>query len=140
MTAYLALPEVVTSPEDAAAAFRPLAPHATEEDLVHWVRGGLRQEPDGHWRLRYDPVFRLPGPPGRLAAPMDVLRKRLAGLTCPTLMVAGAESWMVEPTRHMVSLAPRAQMVTVPQAGHWVPLDNPRGFLDAVRGFLTEEA
>jgi pimeloyl-ACP methyl ester carboxylesterase len=28
-------------------------------------------------------------------------------------------------------------MVTVPQAGHWIPLDNPGGFLKAVRGFLT---
>ena len=47
---------------------------------------------------------------------------------------------MVEPTQRVVVSNPSARMVTVPQAGHWVPLDNPSGFLRAVRAFLTEEA
>jgi pimeloyl-ACP methyl ester carboxylesterase len=33
---------------------------------------------------------------------------------------------------------PRAHVITVPQAGHWVPLDNPSGFLGAVSQFLNE--
>ena len=28
-------------------------------------------------------------------------------------------------------------MVTVPQAGHWIPLDNPGCILEAVSNFLT---
>ena len=71
---------------------------------------------------------------------MDVLRSRLAHVTCPMLFPVGAESWMVEPTARMAKANPRAQMVTIPRAGHWVPLDNPGGFLEAVRGFLIEEA
>ena len=134
------LPETVATPEEAAAAFRPLAPYAAEEELRRWVRGGLVQKPDGRWTWRYDPAFRVPGPSGRLVAPMPALRRRLTGVTCPMLLLVGAESWMVEPTARMVAANPRARLVTVPQADHWVPLDNPGGFLAAVRGFLTEEA
>ena len=47
---------------------------------------------------------------------------------------------MVEPTARMATANPRTRIVTIPQAGHWVPLDNPGGFLAAVRGFLTENA
>ncbi len=132
------LPETFETPEDAVAAFRPLAPHAVEDELRHWMLGGLKQEPDGTWIWRYDPILRTPAStPGRLNAAPDVLAKRVSGVACPALLLAGAESWMVEPTRRMVTRNPRARMVTVPQAGHWIPLDNPSGFLEAVRGFLT---
>ncbi len=43
---------------------------------------------------------------------------------------------MVEPTQRMLTLNPQARMTTVPQAGHWIPLDNPRGFLEVVSPFL----
>jgi pimeloyl-ACP methyl ester carboxylesterase len=134
------LPETLETPEDAVAAFRPLAPYATEDELRHWMLGGLKQGPDGNWTWRYDPILRTPSTtPNRLNASPDVLAKRLAGVTCPTLLLAGAESWMVEPTRRMLTLNPKTRMVTVPQAGHWIPLDNPGGFLEAVSGFLTED-
>lgn len=142
MHAHLAvlrgLPMVVATPEEAAAAFRPLAPHADEAELVRWVRGGLRQDPDGQWRWRADPVFRQPPTaPGRLNAPPAVLRDRLAQVQCPTLLVVGEESWMVEPTERIATANPRVRVARVPQAGHWIPLDNPRGFLEVVSAFLT---
>jgi len=37
----------------------------------------------------------------------------------------------------MATLNPQARMTIVPQAGHWVPLDNPGGFLEIVGPFLT---
>jgi pimeloyl-ACP methyl ester carboxylesterase len=140
MRAHLArlrsLPETVASPEEAAAAFRPLAPHAAEEDLRRWMRDGLAEGTSRRWKWRYDPVFRVPGPPGRLVPPVDVLRRRLAAAACPMLFVVGADSWMVEPTAQMATANPRTRLVTVPWADHWVPLDNPSGFLDVVGRFL----
>jgi pimeloyl-ACP methyl ester carboxylesterase len=44
---------------------------------------------------------------------------------------------MVEPTRRAAQCHRHARLVTVPRAGHWVPLDNPAGFVEAVRGFLV---
>jgi esterase len=135
------LPETFAAPEEAVAAFRPLAPYAAEDELRHWMLGGLTQQPDGRWTWRYDPIFRTPASlPGRLNADPDVLVRRMAGTRCATLLLAGEESWMVEPTQRMLALNPQAHMITVPQAGHWVPLDNPTEFLAAVRGFLTKAA
>ena len=134
------LPEAFAAPEEAIAAFQSLAPHAPAEELRHWMLGALKQEPDGRWTWRYDPVFRRPAPiPERLNASADVIEQRLAGVTCPTLLVVGADSWMVEPTARAAKKNPRARVATVPQAGHWVPLDNPRGFLDVVSHFLGEK-
>jgi pimeloyl-ACP methyl ester carboxylesterase len=134
------LPETFETPEEAVAAFRPLAPYAAEDELHRWMLGGLKQRADGTWTWRYDPILRRPAStPERLNASPDVLAKRLAGVSCATLLLAGAESWMVEPTQQMVTLNPRARMVTVPRAGHWVPLDNPSGFLAVVGQFLTGE-
>jgi pimeloyl-ACP methyl ester carboxylesterase len=133
------LPETFPSVEEAVAAFRPLAPHAAEDELRHWMLGGLKQQPDGRWTWRYDPVFRTPASlPGRLNADSAVLAARMAGVRCATLLLAGEESWMVEPTQRIVMRNPRAHVITVPQAGHWVPLDNPSGFLGAVSQFLNE--
>jgi pimeloyl-ACP methyl ester carboxylesterase len=135
------LPETFASPEEAVAAFRPLAPHAAEEELRRWMRDGLVQQPGGRWGWRYDPVFRTPAPlPGRLNAEPAVLARRLVAVACPTLLLAGEESWMVAPSQRMASLNPQARLATVPHAGHLVPLDNPTGFLAAVRGFLAEGA
>jgi pimeloyl-ACP methyl ester carboxylesterase len=131
------LPESVAAPEEAAAAFRPLATYAPEDELLHWMRGGLTRRPDGRLGWRYDPVFRTPGSPGRLNASAEELRERLARVRCPALLPVGAESWMVEPTERVAAANARAHAVTVPRAGHWVPLDNPRGFLGVVGGFLA---
>jgi pimeloyl-ACP methyl ester carboxylesterase len=130
------LPETFAAPEDAAAAFRPLAPYAPEEELLGWMAGGLAQGPDGRFGWHYDPGLRRPGPPGRLVASMDVFWERLAQVRCPTLLIVGADSWMPEPVAQ-AARNPRVRTATIPDAGHWVPLDNPTGFLSAVRPFLT---
>jgi pimeloyl-ACP methyl ester carboxylesterase len=135
------LPETFATLEEAVAAFRPLAPYAPEDELRLWMRGSLTRGSSGHWTWRYDPILRIPASTaGRLNAAPEVLAQRVAGVRCPMLLVAGAESWMVEPTQRILTRNPQAQMVTVPEAGHWASLDNPRGFLEAVSQFLNEKS
>lgn len=133
------LPDVFASPDEAAAAFRPLAPYAPEEELHHWMLGGLLQQTDDRWIWRQDPVLRRPGPPGRLNCDPDELRDRLTRVRCPTLLLLGEESWMVGPTRKMALANSEARVAMLPRSGHWVPLDNPIGFLEVVGGFLMGE-
>jgi pimeloyl-ACP methyl ester carboxylesterase len=130
------LPETFASIAEAVEAFRPLAPRAAAAELISWLRGGLQQRADGRWGWRSDPVLRGPGELGRLNAPQATQDQRLAGVACPVLLLAGAESWMVEPTRRAAQHARQTRLVTVPQAGHWAPLENPTGVVAAVRGFL----
>ena len=134
-----ALPESFASPEEAAAACRPLAPHAPEDELQHWMTSALALENDGRWHWRYDSVFRVPGPPGRLNAEPDVFTERLANLTCPILLVVGADSFLLDSAERMAAALPRTRLERLPQAGHWAPLDNPRGFLEIVDRFLIAD-
>ena len=141
LTALRSLPETFGAPEEAARAFRPLAPYAPEEELRHWMRGSLMQRTDGRWTWRCDPLLRMPpgqGAPPRVPKP-EVLRERLARVGCPTLLVIGEESFEVEAAELAAAANPQARLVRIPRAGHCVPLDNPSGFLEVVGGFLTGE-
>jgi pimeloyl-ACP methyl ester carboxylesterase len=123
----------------ATAAFRPLAPHAPEDELRRWMHGGLAEVADGRWEWRYDPVLRMPGAPGRLNPTPDVFAERLAQVSCPTLLVVGADSFAKEGAEAMAPHNARARLVVLPETGHWVPLDNPIGFLALVERFLIED-
>jgi pimeloyl-ACP methyl ester carboxylesterase len=136
---YKTLPSSFASLEEAVAAFRPLAPYAAEDEVRHWMDGGLKPGADGRWVWRLDPVIRIPGPPERLQAVQPLVDARFTKVACPILLLAGADSWLVEPMQRMARLNPQARTVIVPEAGHWLPLDNPVGFVAAVRGFLTED-
>lgn len=125
--------------KQAAAGFRPLAPFAAEDELRRWMLAGLRQEEDGRWRWRYDPILRVPGPEGRLNPTYGVFKARLAALRCPALMVVGAASFQSESAERLARSDPRLQLVVIDDAGHWVPLDNPQGFVDAVDPFLIAD-
>ena len=143
ISALRALPTAYDGPAENAAAraanaFRPLAPHASEDELRRWMMGGLDEGLDGQWGWRYDPVLRVPGGPGRLNPIPEVFAERLGDVTCPMLFVVGAESFAKDGAEAMAPLNPRARLVVLPETGHWVPLDNPYGFLETVRPFFTE--
>ncbi|EFB20406.1 hypothetical protein PANDA_012680, partial [Ailuropoda melanoleuca] len=56
----------------------------------------------------------------------------------PTLFLLGGNSQYVHPSHHVEirRLFPRAQLQTVPNAGHWIHADCPQDFVAAIRGFL----
>jgi 2-succinyl-6-hydroxy-2,4-cyclohexadiene-1-carboxylate synthase len=65
---------------------------------------------------------------------------RLAGLRCPTLLVAGAlDGKFAALTAEMAAaIGPAAQRALVPGAGHAVHLERPAELADLLDGFLTE--
>jgi pimeloyl-ACP methyl ester carboxylesterase len=60
-------------------------------------------------------------------------------VSCPTLLVVGAESFHAGGGEDLAANHPQARLVKVPQAGHWAPLDNPSGFVETVARFLDQE-
>lgn len=64
----------------------------------------------------------------------------LGKITCPTLLVRGAESDLLseEVAERMRREIADCQLVTIPKAGHSVPLDNPQDFTSAAASFLLE--
>ncbi|XP_070219198.1 sn-1-specific diacylglycerol lipase ABHD11 isoform X1 [Bos mutus] len=57
----------------------------------------------------------------------------------PTLFLRGGNSQFLLPSHYpeIRRLFPRAQMQTVPNAGHWVHSDRPQDFMAAVQSFLA---
>ena len=105
------------------------------ESLLH----NLRQLPDGRWTWKYDPVLRGPN---RRTYPWGDLWPVLAKITCPTLIVRGAESPVLphEQAARMLEVIPDSRMVAISAAGHTVMGDNPLEFEAKVKPFLVDEA
>ncbi len=129
--------DVFDDPEEALAQLRKGNALAPEEALRHRGMHNLKQADDGKWTWKYDAALRSPDRP--LPRPdasetWALIRK----IACPVLLVRGAMSDVLSPemAERMVAEIPDCRLVTVQESGHSVPLDNPPGFRESVRGFL----
>jgi pimeloyl-ACP methyl ester carboxylesterase len=132
--------DVFDSPEEAFQVARQANPRPSDEDLRARTEHGLMQRDDGKWTFRYDAALRRTPGARRMATPEEIEAdwQSLGNIKCPTLLVRGESSDVLSPelAQRMVSSIPGCTFAEVPDSGHSVPLDNPRGFLEAVRGFL----
>jgi pimeloyl-ACP methyl ester carboxylesterase len=129
--------DVFDDPERAIRASRMGNPRASEAELRHRVLNNLKQRPDGRWTWRWDAALRSPDRP--LSRPdTEAGWAALRQITCPTLIVRGADSDILsrEIANRMLRAIQDVRLVEVPNSGHSVPLDNPAGFLSSVRAFL----
>jgi pimeloyl-ACP methyl ester carboxylesterase len=127
------------SPEEAFAAVRAANPFPPDDELRARTLSGLMLREDGRWTYRYDRALR---DPGRFRMPFAPAENwaLLRSITTPTLLVRGAESDLLTPTiaQRVAEEMPNCTLVTVSAAGHPVPLDNPQGFIDAVKPWLIK--
>ena len=105
------------------------------------VRGFLLQnlvfDPLPHWRINLDAIEReMPALTGFPEPPSGAVYNG------PTLFVAGAGSDYVRPEDEPAirRLFPRARIVRIPGAGHWVHAEQPQAFLATVEPFLSGAA
>jgi pimeloyl-ACP methyl ester carboxylesterase len=116
--------------EDEAEAYqiaRAANPRADETESRHRLKHSLMPNGEGKWTYRYDKTLRSPERP--LPRPTSQAGwAMLANITCPTLLVRGAESDLlsVEVAERMCREMANCQLVTISKAGHSVPLDNPQ--------------
>jgi len=132
-------PERFETLEEALALARMANPRYAEARLRDRVRHGLRPLAGGGFGWKYDRALREAVRRGHWRDPVDVWPLWRA-LQCPTLLVRGAESDVLDAgtAKRMLETQPRARMVEVPGAGHTVPGDRPAEFLAALREFLTD--
>jgi proline-specific peptidase len=66
------------------------------------------------------------------------LRPALARISAPTLVLAGGRDFIAGPAaaRAMVAALPNAELVVFPEAGHFLFVEAPEDFREAVRDFL----
>jgi esterase len=129
--------DIFDDPEEAVQAARAANPVPPEDEQRHRTVHGLKQTADGRWTLRYDKALRSPTRPMPRPAPEQAWAL-LPRISCPTLLVRGANSDILSETTaaRMLREIPQCTLVTVPNAGHSVPLDNPSGFIAAVQPFI----
>jgi pimeloyl-ACP methyl ester carboxylesterase len=121
-----------TSAEEAAARVPAVFGPAFVKAMVQY---NLKQGADGQWRWKYDPAVIAAG-----ERSMRDPRKwpRWNAVRCPTLVLRGERSPAL-PQRiaeQMISENKNASLVVVPNAGHFIPIEQPAAFEAAIRTWL----
>jgi pimeloyl-ACP methyl ester carboxylesterase len=131
-----AVPEEFESFEAVVAYMSQQNRYAAPEVLRRRMQYATKPLPNGNIGWRYDLAIREQWRQGP-SAPED-LWPAWRGLTCPTLIVRGADSDILSPegAQQMLATQPNAREVEISRAGHMVFEDNPDAFLAAVRAFL----
>lgn len=94
----------------------PFGPHS-DAQWDHIVRTNVREDPDGRWRIGYDPGIAVPFQAA--AAPPD-LWPAWDNIHCPTLVLRGAESDLlsVATAKEMARRGPKPSLVEFADVGH----------------------
>ncbi len=137
---FMAGPSELDSVDDfveRAISFNPARDRRLlRRSLLH----NLRQLPDGRWTWKYDRARILGRDRSKTAASRRALWDALDTVTCPTLLLRGArsESLSNATAAEFTAALPDGRWEVVPEAGHTIQGDNPRGLLAALQPFLNE--
>ena len=130
-------PETLEEIIERALAFNPRRdPKILRRSLMH----NLRPQPDGSWSWKYDRSrFQRLDHDAHLAERRR-LADNLANVTCPALIVRGAESdvFHQDDAERLAKSFPDGRQITIAQAGHTVQGDNPKDLVVVLREFLVE--
>jgi pimeloyl-ACP methyl ester carboxylesterase len=126
--------------DEAVEAMRLYNPRRSADNIRARLAHSLGQSEDGRWRWKVDSAGLASHP--RFREPPDAMWRALGQVSCPALVVRGAQSPLVsdEAAARVVAALPQGTLVTVPDAAHSVPGDNPAGFRSAVADFLRQHA
>ncbi len=110
---------------------------ASPEVIRRRVQYSTTELPNGKVGWKYDRLIREQRRNGTVP-PSDDLWPALPKITCPSLIVRGAETDILslEVAQQMLATLPNVAMVEIQRAGHMVFEDNPTDFIAAVKDFL----
>ena len=134
---FVQLPDELDSYEDFVERVRGYQPYRSEEQIRGSLKHNIKQLPSGKWTWKYDRAFRDPERLRERASP-EYYWQCLERIGCPTLIVRGAGSRIFPEAvgKRMVETMRNARMITVENAGHRIPGDNPVAFERALADFL----
>ena len=111
--AFASYPELAAYVRQISASFGAL----TDAQWEHVIRTNARQRPDGSWGVGYDPAIAIPF---RAQSSPDDLWPMWDAITCPTLVLRGAQSDLLSKATAMAMAArgPRARVAEFADVGH----------------------
>ena len=123
--------------EDALARMQEENPHLNREQAYHLTIHGAHQNEDGTFSWKFDNYARWGGGVGGLT--LEDQHRLWGGITCPVLLVRGAESWASDPVEDgRIQHFKNARRVNFEDAGHWVHHDKLDEFMRVTDEFLAE--
>lgn len=130
-------PRRYKSLDEATARMAEENPHLSPEQARHLTVYGAHQNEDGTYSWKFDNHARWGGRVGGLShADQHALWRNI---TCPVLLVRGAESWASDPVLDgRIENFRNARLVNFDGAGHWVHHDRLEAFMAEVETFLAE--
>ena len=130
------IPKRYPTLEDAFERMQQANPHLTEDQARHLTIHGSNQNEDGTYSWKFDNYMRAWSPVGLSGRQTLALYRRIS---CPTLLVHGAESWASDPAADgRLDYFRSARSVGVENAGHWVHHDQLEAFLGLVWPFVGD--
>ena len=131
------VPEEFDTFEDVYAHIRPENPLAPEDVLRRRLKYQTKELPNGKIGWRYDNVIR-DSRRKPTALPSQSLLEEWKGITCPILLVRGAETDILTPklAKEILESNSNAEMVDLPRAHHMAMEENPEAFLAEVSRWL----
>ncbi len=128
------LPRRYASVEDAFKRMQEENKHLTPEQARHLTQHGVSQNEDGTYSWKFDNYIRSFSPVDFSPAEMQEL---WGNISCPILLVNGAESWASNPEKDgRAAHFKDVRVVEFERAGHWVHHDRLEDFIAEVRAFL----
>lgn len=122
--------------EEAWQRMQEANPHLTPEQARHLTIHGVNQNEDGTYSWKYDNYTRATPP---FTMPGSATKELWGGITCPTLLIHGTDSWATDPRKDgRADLFNNVTVEEVSGAGHWVHHDQLDVFLKLVRDFLKD--
>lgn len=129
------LPRRYPTLEDAYARMKGENPYLTDAQARHLTLHGINRNEDGTFSWKFDPHLNVDGAPYDITAEQ---RNELWGaITCPTLLMNGADSWAGNPIENgMIEPFRNAEVIEFENAGHWLHHDQFDKFIATLKDFL----
>ena len=127
-------PRRYASIDEALARMQGENSHLTPEQARYLTVHGVSQNEDGTYSWKFDNYLNIWT---IFDMPQEELHKLWANISCPTLLLYGADSWASNPEKDgRAAHFKDVRVVEFENAGHWVHHDRLEGFLAEVRAFL----
>ncbi|MEO6248339.1 MAG: alpha/beta hydrolase [Sphingomicrobium sp.] len=128
------LPKRYATLEAALHRMREENPYLSEEQARHLTIHAVNCNEDGSWSWKFDPHLAVGTVEGMPQSDIEAL---WAAVTCPTLLLYGADSWASNPARDgRAAKFPAARVVEYEKAGHWLHHDQLERFVRELEAFL----
>ena len=126
-------PRKYSTIEDALARMREENAYLTAEQARHLTIHGVNRNEDGTFSWKFDPHLNN----WPIETGYEEMKTVWGAITCPTLLLYGADSWASNPEKDgRIAYFNTARVLEFENAGHWLHHDQFDRFIATLRDFL----